>query len=113
MPAPFQAIPAFWMMAAAPRPTRTEPHTILRAERVAVSLNGKKTVGNWVDMDSSTGVLAIVPAEIIDLDILGVEVITLARPRGDVILTMRSLTRDVSLSQDETFTGTLAQAGPV
>ena len=69
---------------------------------MAVSLKGKKAVGRWVDMDSSTGVvLARVPAEIIDLDILGVEVITLARPRCDVMVPGggRRLTRDVSLSR--------------
>ena len=81
---------------------------------MAVSLKGKKAVGNWLDMDSSIlVVLAIVPAEIIDLDILGVEVITLARPLGDVILTMWRMTRDEALSQDETFTGTLARARSV
>ena len=92
------------------RTFKAELETVL-AQRFGANI---LEASDWVDMDSSTGlVLAIVPAEIIDLDILGVEVITLARPRGDVILTMRRLTRDVSLSQDETFTGTLARAGPV
>jgi len=57
-------------MAAAARPTSTQPLTIFRADRVAVSLKGKN--GAWVcwrDRLSSRGlVLVSVPAEIIDFE---------------------------------------------
>ena len=88
IPAPFQAYPAFCMMAAAPSPTRTHPHTIFSAESVAVSLKGKKPVG-WMDMLSSKGVLlCIVAAEIIDFDcIRGLELLIMsALVLGDVIV---------------------------
>jgi len=86
MPAPFQAYPAFWIMAAAPRPTSTHPQTIFNADSVAVSLNGKNAVG-CRDMLSCTGVVLVrVPAEIIDLDILGVEVTRLPLPLCEVMM---------------------------
>ena len=76
------------MMAAAPSPTSTQPHTILSAASVAVSLKGKNAVAGWRErLSSAAAVLVIVPAEIIDLDSRGVEVITLPRPRwGEVML---------------------------
>ena len=76
------------MMAAAPSPTSTQPHTILSAASVAVSLKGKNAVAGCSErLSSAAAVLVIVPAEIIDLDSRGVEVITLPRPRwGEVML---------------------------
>ena len=69
------------MMAAAARPTNMQPHTILRAESVAVSLKGKKGAA-VEDGCCNDRLSSIVPAEIMDLDTrdMGVEVTRLGAP---------------------------------
>ena len=103
IPAAFQARPALWMMAAAARPTNMQPQTILRAERVAVSLKGKK--GEEEEWCWRERLSSMVPAEMRDLESL---VLVLVRrlaplcPLCEVILMML-----VRRSQLLTFTVSL------